>query len=303
MKKTCKLEAVIGLVYSIYNFAYRAFYVSFQPSSDSEDKSHGIQTVTSTESVQEYFKKKMAEKLGKLTGKSVKDGETLEKHEEFDESIETANDLGENGDTGLEDGIVVDFSKSECDLEVIEGKKKRKKKEKKRKYETEENVTEREENVEKVQENVKDARKKKKRKLEKDEEANEDIGDNSEECIDDSVKKKRKKKKKSDRDDESSIGGKNDSIDNEVHGMPHVQTGDGISANFGETSQTTSTTVVGHNVRKKDKKKSKKRNQNTVDFESTVFPGANLHQLRGYYGLPQKDVQEGLKTKQKKGKM
>lgn len=240
----------------------------------------------------------MAEKLGKLTGKNVKGGERLEKHEELDESIETANDLGENGDTGLEDGIVIDFNKNECDLEVIEAKKKRKKKEKKRKYEKEENETVREENVEEVQD-VKDARKKKKRKLQKDEEVNEDIGDDSEECIDDLVKKKRKKRKKSDRDDESSIGGKNDLIDNEVH----VQTGDDVSANFGETLQTTSTTEEGQNVRKKDKKKSKKRNQNRVDFERTVFPGANLHQLRGYYGLSQNVVQEGLKAKQKKGKM
>ncbi|XP_045175882.2 PIN2/TERF1-interacting telomerase inhibitor 1-like [Mercenaria mercenaria] len=58
-----------------------------ESSSDNEEQSHGFNTVTSTDSVQDYFKKKMAERLNKL--KSNEDTKKLEDCFNSDDRNET----------------------------------------------------------------------------------------------------------------------------------------------------------------------------------------------------------------------
>lgn len=61
------------------------------------------------------------------------------------------------------------------------------------------------------------------------------------------------------------------------------------------------TSTEPHSARaKKIQKKSKKKTKKTVN--SPVFPGSNLHNIRGYYGLSDTVVNEGLAAKQKKRK-
>lgn len=52
------------------------------------------------------------------------------------------------------------------------------------------------------------------------------------------------------------------------------------------------------------KRKNKKQKLNTPITDSQVFPGSNLHNLRGYLGLSETTVREELlkKEKKKKGK-
>lgn len=109
------------------------FYFCSQPNSDSEDKKHGIQTVTSTDSVQEYFKKKMAERMNKLTGSGdkVKGAESDGKSD----SSDTERVGFEFGNSRANQYGMMNFAEVEVAENVESSQKKKKKKSKKRKVE------------------------------------------------------------------------------------------------------------------------------------------------------------------------
>lgn len=134
-----------------------------EPNSDSEDKKHGIVTVTSTDSVQDYFKKKMAEKMGKLTGNLTGSPKSNGLEAEADCS-ETVNLCQSEGD---------------MDSECYKKKKKSKKKRKRDEESMEEQVATEEVMSSVVDEDEhvvtkKSKKKKKKSKTEKDFDGSED---------------------------------------------------------------------------------------------------------------------------------